>query len=86
MQYRFEELKVVMSTSPMNIAAENMMKRFGFYLEWFVRNNFILNGYAIDGIYYSLLESEWPTAKKAIEKWLLPDNLDAEGKQKKPLR
>jgi hypothetical protein len=29
-----------------------------------------------------MLDTEWPTHKAAFERWLSPDNFDAEGHQK----
>jgi RimJ/RimL family protein N-acetyltransferase len=75
MRYSFEELgylKVIMGTSPKNSASIHMMKRLGFSFEGLSRSEFILNGYSIDSVTYSILEYEWPTAKKALEEWLHP--------------
>ncbi len=89
MRYSFDvlgSLRVFMRTNPKNIASMNMMKRLGFSLEGTFRSDFILDGYAIDSVTYSMLEYEWPVARKAIEEWLLPKNFDSQGKQKKPLQ
>ncbi len=87
-RYSFElgYLRVFMRTSPKNTASMHMMSRLGFSLEGTFRSDFILDGYAIDCVTYSILEYEWPTAKKAMEEWLLPENFDSQGKQKKPLQ
>ncbi len=34
---------------------------------------------------YSMLDSEWPARKAAFERWLSPDNFDAEGRQRTSL-
>ncbi len=31
---------------------------------------------------YSMLDSEWPARKAAFERWLSPDNFNADGTQK----
>lgn len=38
-----------------------------------------------DTAWFSLLDSEWPTRKDAFERWLAPDNFDAEGRQRTSL-
>ena len=35
---------------------------------------------------FSILDSEWPRVKAALERWLDPENFDAEGEQRSPLR
>ena len=35
-----------------------------------------------DTAWYSIIDSEWPARKAAFERWLAPDNFDAQGKQK----
>ena len=32
-----------------------------------------------------MLDSEWPARKAAFERWLAPDNFDAQGRQKTSL-
>jgi hypothetical protein len=38
-----------------------------------------------DTAWYSMLDSEWPSRRAAFERWLSPDNFDAEGRQKQGL-
>jgi hypothetical protein len=33
-----------------------------------------------------MLEAEWPARKAAFERWLAPENFDATGAQREPLR
>jgi hypothetical protein len=35
-----------------------------------------------DSAYYSMLDSEWPARKVAFERWLVPENFDAQGRQR----
>jgi hypothetical protein len=35
-----------------------------------------------DTAYYSMLDSEWPARKAAFERWLAPENFDAQGGQR----
>jgi hypothetical protein len=39
-----------------------------------------------DTAMFSMLDSEWPARKAAFERWLAPENFDAEGKQRVSLR
>jgi hypothetical protein len=32
--------------------------------------------------WFSILDSEWPGIKTAFERWLAPENFDAEGRQR----
>jgi hypothetical protein len=32
-----------------------------------------------------MLDSEWPTRKAAFERWLAPENFDADGRQRQSL-
>ena len=38
-----------------------------------------------DDAWFSMLDSEWPTRKRNFERWLSPDNFDAQGIQKMSL-
>jgi hypothetical protein len=35
-----------------------------------------------DTAWFSILDGEWPTIKTAFERWLAPENFDAEGRQR----
>ena len=38
-----------------------------------------------DTAYYSMLDGEWPARKAAFERWLAPENFDAQGRQRTSL-
>ena len=38
-----------------------------------------------DNAWFSMLDREWPARKAAFERWLAPENFDADGKQKRSL-
>jgi hypothetical protein len=42
----------------------------------------IAKGRNRDTAYFSMLDSEWPARKAAFERWLSPDNFDAQGRQR----
>ena len=56
--------------------------RYGFVFEGTLRQHMIAKGCNRDTAYFSMLDSEWPARKLAFERWLAPDNFDAEGQQK----
>jgi hypothetical protein len=38
-----------------------------------------------DTAWFSIIDGEWPARKQAFERFLAPENFDAEGRQKKSL-
>ncbi|HEY7305709.1 MAG TPA: GNAT family protein [Bryobacteraceae bacterium] len=59
--------------------------RLGFRFEGIFRQHMIVKGRNRDTAWYSMLDSEWPSSKTALECWLDPANFDAVGRQKKKL-
>lgn len=55
--------------------------RFGFRFEGIFRQHMVVKGENRDTAWYSILDSEWPVVRKAIEDWLAPENFDNEGRQ-----
>ena len=56
--------------------------RYGFQYEGLFRQHQVVKGQNRDTAWYSIIDSEWPARKAAFERWLAPDNFDAQGKQK----
>ena len=42
----------------------------------------VVKGKNRDTAWYSIIDGEWPERKAAFERWLAPDNFDAQGRQK----
>ncbi len=80
--YRRYEWKCDDLNAPSRRAAE----RLGFTYEGTHRQATIYKGRNRDTAWYSILDSEWPGVKRALEAWLDPANFDAEGVQRTPLR
>lgn len=59
--------------------------RLGFTFEGIFRQHMIVKGRNRDTAWFSMLDSEWPARKAALEHWLDPANFDGEGRQKKSL-
>jgi hypothetical protein len=56
------------------------------FFEGVFRQDMITKGRSRDTAWLAMLEREWPARKLAFERWLAPDNFDAEGRQKASLR
>jgi RimJ/RimL family protein N-acetyltransferase len=80
--YRRYEWKCDDLNAPSRRAAE----RLGFTYEGTHRQATIYKGRNRDTAWYSILDSEWPHVRAAFEAWLDPQNFDAEGGQRTPLR
>src|SRR5215813_9739268 len=69
----------------LNAASRSAALRFGFTFEAIFRNHMIVKGRSRDTAWYAMLDSDWPARKRAFERWLSPDNFDAEGRQREKL-
>ena len=56
--------------------------RYGFKYEGLFRQHQVVKGENRDTAWYSILDSEWPARKATFERWLAPENFDAQGRQK----
>ncbi len=65
-----------------NAASCGAALRLGFGFEGVHRQHMIVKGRSRDTAWYAMLDTEWPSRKLAFERWLSPDNFDAEGRQK----
>lgn len=75
--YRRFEWKCNDRNAPSKAAAT----RFGFTYEGLFRQDMIVKGESRDTAWFSIIDSEWPALRKEYERWLSPDNFDAEGRQ-----
>ena len=84
-RYAFETLgnrRYEWKCNALNAPSRRAALRYGFVYEGVLRQHVIAKGRNRDTAYYSMLDSEWPARKAAFERWLAPDNFDAQGKQK----
>ncbi len=79
--YRRYEWKCDALNAPSRAAAE----RLGFAFEGVFRQATIYKGRNRDTAWYSITDRDWPTVKRAFERWLDPTNFDAEGRQRQSL-
>lgn len=68
-----------------NAPSRTAAARLGFTYEGTFRQAMIYKGRNRDTAWFSILDSEWPRAKAAIEAWLAPSNFTADGQQVKRL-
>jgi RimJ/RimL family protein N-acetyltransferase len=68
-----------------NAASRRAALRYGFVYEGTFRQHMIAKGRNRDDAWFSMLDSEWPSRKRNFERWLSPENFDAQGKQKMSL-
>ena len=66
----------------LNAPSRRAALRYGFSFEGVFRQHMIVKGHNRDTAWFSMLDSEWPARRTAFERWLAPENFDAEGRQK----
>ena len=87
-RYAFETLgnrRYEWKCNSLNGPSRRAALRYGFVFEGILRQHNIAKGRSRDTAYFSMLDSEWPARKAAFERWLAPDNFDAQGNQKSSL-
>lgn len=84
-RYAFETLgnrRYEWKCNALNAPSRRAALRYGFVFEGILRQHMIAKGRNRDTAYFSILDSEWPARKAAFERWLAPENFDAQGRQK----
>jgi RimJ/RimL family protein N-acetyltransferase len=82
LRYRRFEWKCNDRNEPSKTAA----RRFGFTYEGVFRQDRIVKGESRDTAWFSIIDSEWPAIRAEFERWLAPENFDADGVQRTKLR
>jgi len=78
LDYRRYEWKCNALNAPSRAAA----LRLGFTFEGIFRQHMIVKGRSRDTAWYSMLDSDWPSRRRELERWLAPDNFDPDGRQR----
>ena len=60
--------------------------RFGFTFEGIFRKHMVVKGKNRDTAWFAITDEEWPRIKAGMERWLEPENFDADGLQKTSLQ
>lgn len=69
----------------LNEPSRRAAARFGFSHEGRFRNHMITQGRNRDTDWFSIIDADWPAVRERHERWLDPDNFDADGRQRAPL-
>jgi RimJ/RimL family protein N-acetyltransferase len=86
-RYAFETLgyrRYEWKCDALNATSRRAALRLGFTFEGIFRQHMIVKGRNRDTAWFAMLDSEWPRARSAFERWLAPDNFDG-GRQRRPL-
>ena len=81
MRRAFDELgyrRYAWQCNSLNAKSRAAATRLGFTFEGVWRQANVRKGRNRDTAWFSILDSEWPVIKAAFERWLAPENFDAE--------
>jgi RimJ/RimL family protein N-acetyltransferase len=87
-RYAFEALRYrryEWKCDALNAASRRAALRFGFSFEGIFRDHMIIKDRSRDTAWFAMLETDWPARKVAFEGWLVPENFNTDGTQKKRL-
>lgn len=65
----------------LNRASVAAARRLGFTYEGTFRQHMVVRGRSRDTAWFSVLDTEWPRVRDALEQWLHPRNFDRDGNQ-----
>ena len=68
-----------------NLRSRRAAERFGFTHEGTFRNAVVHRDRNRDTAWYSIIDTEWPRVREAVELWLAPGNFDDQGRQRRRL-
>ena len=88
MRWAFDEFgyrRVEWKCDSLNEPSRRAAARLGFTYEGRFRQHLIIKGRNRDTDWFSVTDAEWPAVREAHERWLDPDNFDADGGQRAPL-
>jgi RimJ/RimL family protein N-acetyltransferase len=88
-RHAFEDLgyrRVEWKCDAQNEASKRAARRFCFTYEGTFRQHMVVKGRNRDTAWFAMLDHEWPQVRKGFERWLSPDNFDADGRQRTSLR
>ena len=69
----------------LNAASRAAARRLGFSYEGTFRQATVYKGRNRDTAWYSIIDTEWPTLRRAFEVWLDPGNFESAGRQRSRL-
>jgi RimJ/RimL family protein N-acetyltransferase len=83
-RYVFDELgyrRYEWKCNALNEPSRRAARRLGFTFEGIFRQHMIVKGRNRDTAWFAMLDTDWPGARRAYERWLAPENFDSEGRQ-----
>ena len=87
-RHAFDELgnrRLEWKCSNENAGSKRAALRFGFTFEGLFRHHRVDKGRNRDTAWFSIIDSEWPACRAAFEAWLVNENFDATGRQRRSL-
>jgi RimJ/RimL family protein N-acetyltransferase len=87
-RHAFEDLgyrRYEWKCNALNAPSRRAALRLGFSFEGVFLQHMIVQGRNRDTAWYSIIDSEWPSYKAAFERWLSPENFDANGVERQKL-
>jgi RimJ/RimL family protein N-acetyltransferase len=84
----FDELgyrRLEWKCNALNAASRRAADRFGFSFEGVFRNHMVVKGRNRDTAWYAITDADWPAIRSGYERWLAPENLEPDGRQKRTL-
>jgi RimJ/RimL family protein N-acetyltransferase len=87
-RHAFEDLgyrRYEWKCNALNEPSRRAALRLGFTFEGIFRQHQIVKGQNRDTAWFSMLDSEWPGRKEALERWLAPENFSSAAEQKRCL-
>ncbi|AWZ08203.1 MULTISPECIES: GNAT family protein [unclassified Streptomyces] len=88
MRYVFDDLgyrRYEWKCDSLNTPSRTTAQRLGFTFEGVFRQAVVYKGRNRDTAWYSVIDTEWPANKRALESWLSPSNFDDRGAQRRSL-
>jgi RimJ/RimL family protein N-acetyltransferase len=82
MRHAFDDLgytRLVWRCQALNAASRRAAERYGFVFEGIWRAGAIVKGFQRDVAWHSMLASEWPAHRAALEAWLADENFRSDG-------
>ena len=84
MKHVFDELgyrRYEWKCDSLNAPSRQAAARLGFQFEGIFRQALVYKGRSRDTAWFAIIDSDWPPLRAAFEKWLAPENFDADGQQ-----
>ncbi|WP_410750307.1 GNAT family N-acetyltransferase [Citrobacter sp. U14242] len=69
----------------LNVASRRAAERLGFIHEGRFRQKMVRKGRNRDSDWLSMIDDEWPQCDVVLQRWLAPENFDAQGRQHRSL-